>query len=74
MAAKAKDFFKNIQEWLKTFIELGFSFILVLVVIDILFPGITGITKNLSDIVGSFASEGAVGLIALFLFMLIYKR
>lgn len=72
--AKAKDLIKNIQEWLKTFTELGFSIILIFVVIDILFPGVTGIAKNLSDIVGSFASEGAVGLIALFIFLLIYKR
>ena len=72
--AKAKDLIKNIQEWLKTFTELGFSIILIFVVIDILFPGVTGIAKNLSDIVGSFASEGVVGLIALFIFLLIYKR
>ena len=72
--ASVKSLFKNIQEWLTTFTELGFSIILILVIIDILFPETTGITKNLSDIVGSFASEGAVGLIALFIFLLIYKR
>jgi hypothetical protein len=72
--AKAKDLLKSVQEWLKTLTEVGFSVILVLVVIDILFPETTGIAKNLSDIVGSFASEGAVGLVALLIFLLIYKR
>lgn len=72
--AQAKKLFKNLQEWLKTIAEVGFSIILVLVVIDILFPGVTGITKNLATVVGSFANEGAVGLIALFIFLLIYKR
>ena len=72
--ATVKSLFKNVQEWLMTLTELGFALILVLVVIDILFPGVTGIAKNLSDIVGSFASEGAVGLVALLIFLLIYKR
>jgi len=72
--AQLKSLFKNIQEWLMALVELGFSLILILVVIDILFPGVTGIAKNLSDIVGSFAKEGAVGLVALLIFLLIYKR
>ena len=72
--ASFKSILKNFQEWLKTLTELGFSIILVLVVIDILFPNTTGITKNLSDVVGSFASEGAVGLVALLIFLLIYKK
>ena len=72
--AKGKDIIKTIQEFLKTAAELGFSLILVLVVIDILFPGVTGIAQNLSTIVGSFASEGAVGLVALLIFLIIYKR
>jgi flagellar biosynthesis protein FliR len=72
--AKGKDIIKTIQEFLKTAAELGFSLILVLVVIDILFPGVTGIAQNLSTIVGGFASEGAVGLVALLIFLIIYKR
>lgn len=72
--AQVKSLFKEIREWLMTLTELGFALILVFVVIDILFPGVTGITKNLSDIVGSFSNEGAVGLVALLIFVLIYKR
>ena len=69
-----KDTLRTIDEWLKAFFELGFSLILVFVVIDILFPGTTGVVKNLAEIVGSFAKEGVVGLIALLIFLLISKK
>ncbi len=46
---------------------------MVFVVIDILF-GTTVIIGNINDIVASFADKGVVGLIALFLFMLIYRK
>ena len=68
-----KDMMDGISEWLKSIIEFGLSIILVFVVIDILF-GTTLIVGNINAIVASFADKGVVGLIALFLFMLIYRK
>jgi len=72
--AMFKDIIQDINGWLKVLAEFGLSLILVFVLIDILFPGTTGIINNLGKIVESFAKEGIVGLIALLIFLLIYKR
>ena len=69
-----KDMIDTVSGWLKTIIELGLAVILVFVIIDILFPGTTGIISNIELLVGSFADRGVVGLIALLLFLLIYKK
>lgn len=69
-----RNIIQDINGWLKVLAEFGLSLILVFVVIDILFPGTTGIVNNLAQIVASFAKEGIVGLIALLLFLLIYRR
>ncbi len=68
-----KDVMDSVSEWLKSIIEFGLSIILVFVVIDILF-GSALIVGNINAIVASFADKGVVGLIALFLFMLIYRK
>jgi len=60
--------------WLRDIFEFGIALVLLLVVIDILFPGTTGVAKNISSIVSSFATEGVVGLIALLFFLWIYKK
>ena len=72
--AMFKDIIQDINGWLKVLAEFGLSLILVFVLIDILFPGTTGIVNNLAKIVESFAKEGIVGLIALLIFLLIYRR
>ena len=72
--AGIKDIIDSVSGWLKALIDLGIAVILVFVIIDILFPGTTGIIDNIGIIVGSFADKGVVGLIALLLFMLIYKK
>ena len=68
----------DVSGWLKSIIEFGLSIIMVLVMIDILFgisdDGTTVIIGNINAIVASFADKGVVGLIALFLFMLIYRK
>ena len=71
--AGVKETIDDVSEWLKSIIEFGLSIIMVFVVIDILF-GTTVIIGNINDIVASFADKGVVGLIALFLFMLIYRK
>ena len=65
---------QTINEWLKTFIELGLSLLLGFVIIDILFPGTTGVIQNIASIVEGFAKEGVVGLIALLIFLMVYKK
>lgn len=72
--AEIKDVIDSVGGWLKTLIDLGLSVILVFVIIDILFPGTTGILDNIRAVVGSFADNGVVGLIALLLFMVVYKK
>lgn len=72
--AGLKDVIDSISGWLKALIDLGLAVILVFVLIDILFPGTTGIIDNIGIIVGAFADKGVVGLIALLLFMLVYKK
>ena len=72
--AGIKDVIDSISGWLKALIDLGLAVILVFVLIDILFPGTTGIIENIGIIVGTFADKGVVGLIALLLFMLVYKK
>lgn len=72
--ATFKDILRTINEWLKVLTEFGLSLLLAFVIIDILFPGTTGVIENIGEIVGGFAKEGAVGLIALLIFLLVYKR
>ncbi len=71
--AGVKETIEDVSGWLKSIIEFGLSIIMVFVVIDILF-GTTVIIGNINAIVASFADKGIVGLIALFLFMLIYRK
>ena len=71
--AGVKETIEDVSGWLKSIIEFGLSIIMVFVVIDILF-GTTMIIGNINAIVASFADKGVVGLIALFLFMLIYRK
>lgn len=63
----------SMTDWLRTATELGLSLILVLVIVDVLFPGTTGVVKNLGMIVGQFSREGMAGLIALLMFLLVFK-
>ncbi len=60
--------------WLKSLTEFGLTIILAFVVLDILFPGSTGIIGNINGIVSNFAGNGVTGLIALLIFLLIYRK
>lgn len=68
-----KDTIHSMTDWLRTATELGLSLILVMIVIDVLFPGMTGVVNNLGTIVGQFSREGMTGLIALLLFLLVFR-
>lgn len=69
-----KDILEKMNGWLRSLVEFGVTLILAFVVVDILFPGTTGVVENVGEIVGHFAREGVVGLIALLIFLLIYRR
>jgi len=64
----------TLTDWLRAATELGLALILAFVIIDVLFPGTTGIVNNLGVIVGQFSKEGLAGLIALLMFLLIFKN
>ena len=69
-----KELLENVTGWLKALINLGLAVIMAFVIIDILFPGTTGVVNNIEAIVGNFSDRGVVGLIALLIFLLIYRR
>jgi len=69
-----KESLAKITDWLEYFTKLGMSLILTFVIIDVLFPGSTGIVANLGAIIGQFSKEGLSGLIALLLFLLLFRN
>lgn len=64
----------NITSWLHSATEFGFALILAFVIIDVLFPGSTGVVNNIGLIVAQFSKEGLSGLIALLLFLIVFKN
>lgn len=71
--ASLRDTLKSTTGWLKEIFDFGIALVLLFVVIDILFPGTTGVIENVGGIVSNFATEGVAGLIALLVFLWIYK-
>ncbi|HJP01785.1 MAG TPA: hypothetical protein QF764_08480 [Planctomycetota bacterium] len=59
---------------LRDLASFGVSLIVVGVVIDILFPGTTGIATGIATLAGNISDKGLAGLIALLLFVVIYGR
>lgn len=59
---------------IQTATEFGMTLILALVIIDVLFPGSTTVVSNIGAIVGQFSKEGLSGLIALLLFLILFKN
>ena len=58
----------------KSFTDFGLTLILALVVVDILFPGGGYVIGNIEAVVGQFNDGGLAGLIALLLFLILFKR
>ncbi|MBN4080684.1 hypothetical protein JYT31_03365 [Beggiatoa alba] len=71
--ATVKDSIATMTSWLNTATEFGLALILTFVIIDVLFPGSTGLVSNMGTIVEQFSKEGLTGLIALLLFLLLFK-
>ena len=69
-----KEAMSSLNGWLRDGIEIGMGLILTFVVIDVLFPNTTGVVNNIGVIVGQFSKEGLSGLIALLLFLILFKN
>ena len=65
---------QTFSSWGKDIVDFGVAVIMVGIVVDILFPGTTGVVDNLTSLVGDFSSHGVAGVVALLLFVLIYNR
>ena len=63
----------NVTDILRSVTQFGVALIFTAVIIDILFPGSTGLVANLSEIVKQFSEKGLAGLIALLLFLVLFK-
>ena len=59
---------------LRSITDFGLRVIVALLVVDVLFPGTTNMVRNVSGIVGQFGNGGVAGLIAVLLFLLLYKN
>lgn len=68
-----KDAMSQLTSWLRSATELGLAAVLAFVIIDVLFPGTTGVVNNIGTIVAQFSKEGLSGLIALLLFLILFK-
>lgn len=71
--ATARDTIDTVTGWLSTITDFGLGLILALVVVDILFPDSTFVIENIGRIVGQFSDQGLAGLIALLLFLLLFR-
>ena len=74
MSTTIKDSMATVTGWLQSVTELGLALILMFVVIDVLFPGSTNLVSNLGTIVSQFSKDGLTGLIALLMFLILFKN
>jgi hypothetical protein len=72
--ASVRDSVNTVTSIIQTATEFGMTLILALVIIDVLFPGSTTVVSNIGAIVGQFSTEGLSGLIALLLFLILFKN
>lgn len=72
--ASVKESVNTVSGIIQTATEFGMTLILALVIIDVLFPGSTTVVSNIGAIVGQFSKEGLSGLIALLLFLILFKN
>ena len=72
--SSVKESISTVTEIIQTVTQFGMTLILALVMIDVLFPGSTTMVSNIGAIVGQFSKEGLSGLIALLLFLILFKN
>ena len=54
--------------------DVVLKLIAALVVVDVLFPGTTGIIDNIGELLAQFGQNGLGGLVAVLLFLLLYQN
>ena len=54
--------------------DVVLKLIAALVVVDVLFPGTTGIIDNIGELLAQFGQNGLGGLVAVLLFLLLYNN
>ena len=77
-----KTFADSLLSWLRVIAEIGLTLMTVLLVVDLLFPGTTGLIDNIREIVETTGPDGetiindrALAAVAvLLLFLLVYQR
>ena len=72
--ANVNELIDTIGDWLKALVNPGITLALVILIIDVLFGQPIGIVDNVAELINTFADNGVVGLIALLLFMMVYKK
>lgn len=72
--AGLRETLQSISSWITDLVEIGLSIALIFLVIDLLFGSPIGIVGNLCGLINNFVSQGVVGLIALIIFLAIYKK
>ncbi len=81
-----KDIIGRATSWLKILADFGVMLIITFIIIDILFPGTTGIIGNITDVIqiastggsetaagAGGSNQGVVGLVALLLFLYLLR-
>ena len=72
--ASIKGTFDTVGAVVGTITDLALRLIAALVVVDVLFPGTTGIIENIGQLLDQFGENGLGGLVAVLLFLLLYKN
>ena len=72
--ANVNELFDTVGDWLKALVNPGITLALGILIIDVLFGQPIGIVDNVAELINTFADNGVVGLIALLLFMMVYKK
>ena len=72
--ASIKGTFDTVSGLVGTITDLALRLIAALVVVDVLFPGTTGIIENIGQLLDQFGQNGLGGLVAVLLFLLLYKN
>ncbi len=58
----------------KAVTQLSVTLIVTFLMVDILFPGSTGMAANVGDVASSLSEKGLAGLVALGLFYVVYTK
>tara|TARA_B100001013_G_C24329299_1_gene331950 strand:+ start:285 stop:509 length:225 start_codon:yes stop_codon:yes gene_type:complete len=64
----------TVSGYARSITDFGLRIIVALLVVDVLFPGSTQMVRNVGGMVGQFGANGLAGLIAVLLFLLLYKN